>query len=175
MKGTDLPDSVRMGQRITGMTSGQSTLPVAPSIFNFAPAGKSGTLLSELLPHHAKIVDDVALIKTVYTDAINHDPAITFIQTGFQQPGRPSMGAWVSYGLGSENQNLPAFVVMISQANALNPDQPLFSRLWGNGFLPSKYQGVKFHAGGDPVLYLSNPPGNLAPPRGGACWMGSPS
>ena len=159
MKGTDLPDSVRMGQRITGMTSGQSTLPVAPSIFNFAPAGKSGVMLSELLPHHAKIVDDIALIRTVYTDAINHDPAITFIQTGFQQPGRPSMGSWVSYGLGSENQNLPAFVVMISQANALNPDQPLFSRLWGNGFLPSKYQGVKFHAGGDPVLYLSNPPG----------------
>ena len=104
-------------------------------------------------------MDDITLIRTVYTDAINHDPAITFIQTGFQQPGRPSMGAWVSYGLGSENQNLPAFVVMISQANALNPDQPLFSRLWGNGFLPSKYQGVKFHAGGDPVLYLSNPPG----------------
>jgi hypothetical protein len=159
MKGTDLPDSVRMGQRITGMTSGQSTLPVAPSIFNFSPAGKSGVMLSDLLPHHAKIVDDVALVRTVYTDAINHDPAITFIQTGFQQPGRPSLGSWVSYGLGSENQNLPAFVVMISQANALNPDQPLFSRLWGNGFLPSKYQGVKFHAGGDPVLYLSNPPG----------------
>jgi hypothetical protein len=158
-KGTDLPDSIRMGQRITGMTSGQSTLPVAPSIFKFSPAGKSGVMLSELLPHHAKIIDDVALIKTVYTDAINHDPAITFIQTGFQQPGRPSMGAWVSYGLGSENQNLPAFVVMISQAQALNPDQPLFSRLWGNGFLPSKYQGVKFRAGGDPVLYLSNPPG----------------
>jgi len=158
-KGADLPDSIRMGQRITGMTSGQSTLPVAPSIFNFAPSGKSGAVLSELLPHHAKIVDDIALIRTVYTDAINHDPAITFIQTGFQQPGRPSMGSWVSYGLGSENQNLPAFVVMISQANALNPDQPLFSRLWGNGFLPSKYQGVKFHAGGDPVLYLSNPPG----------------
>jgi hypothetical protein len=141
------------------MTSGQSTLPVAPSIFNFSPAGKSGVMLSDLLPHHAKIVDDIALINTVYTDAINHDPAITFIQTGFQQPGRPSMGSWVSYGLGSENQNLPAFVVMISQANALNPDQPLFSRLWGNGFLPSKCQGVKFHAGGDPVLYLSNPPG----------------
>jgi hypothetical protein len=158
-KGQDLPDSIRQGQRITGMTSGQSTLPVAPSIFKFSPAGKSGVMLSELLPHHAKIIDDVALIKTVYTDAINHDPAITFIQTGFQQPGRPSMGAWVSYGLGSENQNLPAFVVMISQAQALNPDQPLFSRLWGNGFLPSKYQGVKFRAGGDPVLYLSNPPG----------------
>ncbi len=159
MKGTDLPDSVRKGQRITGMTSGQSTLPVAPSIFNFSPAGKSGVMLSDLLPYHHKIVDDITLMRTVYTDAINHDPAITFIQTGFQQPGRPSMGSWVSYGLGSENQNLPAFVVMISQANALNPDQPLFSRLWGNGFLPSKYQGVKFHAGGDPVLYLSNPPG----------------
>ena len=158
-RGNDLPASVRMGQRITGMTSGQSTLPVAPSIFKFAPAGKSGAMFSELLPQHAKIADDIALIKTVYTEAINHDPAITFIQTGFPQPGRPSMGAWVSYGLGSENKNLPAFVVMISQANALNPDQPLFSRLWGNGFLPSKYQGVKFHAGGDPVLYLSNPPG----------------
>src|SRR5208282_2346417 len=159
MKGTDLPDSVRMGQRITGMTSGQSTLPVAPSIFNFAPAGKSGVMLSDLLPHHAKIVDDIALIRTVYTDAINHDPAITFIQTGFQQPGRPSMGAWVTYGLGSENQNLPAFVVLISQANALNPDQPLFSRLWGNGFLSSKYQGVRFRAGAEPVLYLDDPPG----------------
>lgn len=159
MKGEDLPASVRMGQRITGMTSGQSTLPVAPSIFDFSPAGKSGVMLSNLLPHHAKIVDDITMIRTVYTDAINHDPAITFIQTGFQQPGRPSMGSWVSYGLGSENENLPAFVVMISQANALNPDQPLFSRLWGNGFLPSRYQGVKFHAGGDPVLYLSNPPG----------------
>jgi len=158
-KGTDLPDSVRMGQRITGMTSGQSTLPVAPSIFKFAPAGQSGAEVSELLPYQSKIVDNIALIKTVYTEAINHDPAITFIQTGFQQPGRASMGSWVSYGLGSENQNLPAFVVMISQAQALNPDQPLFSRLWGNGFLPSKYQGVKFHAGGDPVLYLSNPPG----------------
>ncbi len=158
-QGTELPDSVRMGQRITGMTSGQSSLPVAPSTFKFNQAGKSGVWISELLPHHAKIVDDIAIVKTVYTEAINHDPAITYIQTGFQQPGRPSMGAWVSYGLGSENQNLPAFVVLISQANALNPDQPLFSRLWGSGFLPSKYQGVKFRSSGDPVLYLSNPPG----------------
>ena len=164
-QGTDLPDSVRMGQRITGMTSGQSSFPVAPSIFKFNQAGKSGARISELLPHHAKIVDDIAIIKTLYTEAINHDPAITFIQTGFQQPGRPSMGAWVSYGLGSENQNLPAFVVLISQANALNPDQPLFSRLWGNGFLPSKYQGVKFRSSGDPVLYLSNPPGISATTR----------
>ncbi len=158
-RSADLPDSVRMGQRITGMTSGQSSLPVAPSIFKFNQAGKSRAWISELLPHHAKVVDDIAIIKSVYTEAINHDPAITYIQTGFQQPGRPSMGAWVSYGLGSANQNLPAFVVLISQANALNPDQPLFSRLWGNGFLPSKYQGVKFRSSGDPVLYLSNPPG----------------
>src|ERR1700753_1293724 len=156
---TKLPDSIRKGQRITGMTSGQASFPVAAPIFKFQQYGQSGTWISELLPPTAKIVDDIAIIKTVNTDAINHDPAITFIQTGFQQPGRPSMGSWVTYGLGSEKQNLPAFVVMISQANALNPDQPLFSRLWGNGFLPSKYQGVKFHSGGDPVLYLSNPPG----------------
>ena len=159
LQGTELPDSVRQGQRITGMTSGQSSFPVAPSLFKFSQYGKSGTWISELLPYHTKIVDDITIIKTVYSQAINHDPAITFLQTGFQQPGRPSMGAWVSYGLGSENQNLPAFVVMLSQANALNPDQPLFSRLWGSGFLPSRYQGVKFRASGDPVLYLSNPPG----------------
>jgi Protein of unknown function (DUF1501) len=165
LQGKDLPDSVRMGQRITGMTSGQSSFPVAPSIFKFNQYGKSGTWISELLPHHAKIVDDITIIRSTYTEAINHDPAITFVQTGFQQPGRPSMGAWVSYGLGSENQNLPAFVVMVSQANALNPDQPLFSRLWGSGFLPSRYQGVKFRASGDPVLYLSNPPGVPAPTR----------
>jgi hypothetical protein len=157
--GSELPDSVRNGQRVTGMTSGQSSFPVAAPIFKFQQAGKSGVWISELLPHTAKIVDDITIIKTVFTEAINHDPAITFVQTGFQQPGRPSMGSWVSYGLGSENQNLPAFVVLISQANSLNPDQPLFSRLWGNGFLPSKYQGVKFRSGGDPVLYLSNPPG----------------
>ena len=159
LQGTELPDSIRKGQRITGMTSGQASFPVAAPIFKFQQAGKSGTWISELLPHTAKIVDDIAIIKTVNTDAINHDPAITFIQTGFQQPGRPSMGAWVTYGLGSENQNLPAFVVLISQANALNPDQPLFSRLWGNGFLSSKYQGVRFRAGAEPVLYLDDPPG----------------
>jgi len=157
--GSELPDSIRKGQRITGMTSGQSSLPVAAPIFKFDQAGKSGTYISELLPHHAKIVDDICLIKTMNTDAINHDPAITFIQTGSQQPGRPSLGSWVSYGLGSDNQNLPAFVVLISQANALNPDQPLFSRLWGSGFLPSNHQGVKFRSSGDPVLYLSDPPG----------------
>ena len=165
LQGKDLPDSVRMGQRITGMTSGQSSFPVAPSIFKFNQYGRSNTWISELLPYHGKIVDDITIIKSAYTEAINHDPAITFVQTGFQQPGRPSMGAWVTYGLGSENQNLPAFVVMVSQANALNPDQPLFSRLWGSGFLSSRYQGVKFRASGDAVLYLSNPPGVPSPTR----------
>ena len=159
LQATELPDSVRMGQRITGMTSGQSSLPVAASAFQFSQHGKSGTWLSELLPHHGNIVDDICLIKTVNTEAINHDPAITFIQTGSQQPGRPSLGSWVSYGLGSENQNLPTFVVLIAQASGLNVDQPLFSRLWGSGFLPSNHQGVNFRAGGDPVLYLSDPPG----------------
>ncbi|HEV8130609.1 MAG TPA: DUF1501 domain-containing protein [Acidobacteriota bacterium] len=157
--GTELPDSVRMGQRITGMTSNQGALPVARSIFQFSRHGKSESWVSELLPHTAKIVDEIAFIKTVHTEAINHDPAITFIQTGSQQPGRASMGSWISYGLGSENQNLPAFVILISQANALNTDQPLFSRLWGSGFLPSSHQGVRFRAGSDPVLFLHDPPG----------------
>ena len=158
-QGTELPASVRMGQRITGMTSGQSTLPVASSIFKFQQYGQSGAWLSELLPHLGRVVDDIAIVKTVNTDAINHDPAITFIQTGSQQPGRPSMGSWISYGLGSDNQNLPAFVVMISQQSGLNIDQPLFSRLWSSAFLPSRYQGVQFRSNGDPVLYLSDPPG----------------
>jgi hypothetical protein len=159
LAGKELPGSVRMGQRITGMTSGQTTFPVARSIFNFKQHGSSGAWASELIPHMAKIVDDITIVKTMNTDAINHDPAITFIQSGSQQPGRPSMGSWVSYGLGSENQNLPAFVVMLSQAHALNPDQPLFSRLWGAGFLPSNHQGVRFRAGSNPVLYLNNPEG----------------
>ncbi len=158
-QGTDLPDSVRMGQRITGMTSGQSTLPVASSRFSFAQHGKSGAWVSELLPHMAQVVDELSIIKTMHTEAINHDPAITFFQTGFQQPGRPSIGAWVSYGLGSENQNLPAFVVLLAQSSAINIDQPLFSRLWGSGFLPSSHQGVQFRSSGDPVLYLSDPKG----------------
>ena len=157
-QGTQIPDSVRMGQRVA-QTMGQSTLPVARSTYGFAQHGESGTWVSELLPHTAKIVDDITVIKTMYTDAINHDPAITFIQTGFQQPGRPSMGAWLSYGLGSDNQNLPAFVVLLSQAHALNADQPLFSRLWASGFLPSSYQGVRFRAGSAPVLFLEDPPG----------------
>jgi len=154
-----------MGQRITGMTSGQKTLPVAASSFKFAQHGQSGAWISEILPHTAKVVDDLAVIKTVYTEAINHDPAITYIQTGSQQPGRPSMGSWVSYGLGSVNQNLPAFVVLISQANSLTADQPLYSRLWGAGFLSSRYQGARFRSTGDPVLYLADPPGIDRPMR----------
>jgi hypothetical protein len=157
--GTEIPDSVRMGQRITGMTSGQSSLPVTKSLFKFSQHGQSGAWVSELLPHTAKIVDDITIIKTMNTDAINHDPAITFIQTGSQQPGRPSLGAWTSYGIGSENQNMPAFVVLISQAQALNADQPLFSRLWSSGFIPSRYQGVRFRAGSEPILHLVDPPG----------------
>ena len=157
--GQELPDSIRRGQRITGMTAVQDSLPVASSQFGFKQHGRTGTWLSELLPHQGKIVDDIALIKTVHTDAINHDPAITFIQSGSQQPGRPSMGAWLSYGLGSENQDLPAYVVLVSQKTSLNAAQPLFSRLWGPGFLPSRYQGVRFRSSGDPVLYLSDPPG----------------
>ena len=127
--GTELPASIRNGQRITGMTSGQSSFPVVKSIFEFKQHGKSGAWLSELLPHTAKIVDDISIIRSTNTEAINHDPAITFIQTGSQQPGRPSFGSWVSYGLGSENQNMPAFVVLIAQSSAINTDQPLFSRL----------------------------------------------
>jgi len=157
-QGTQIPDSVRMGQRIA-QTMGQSLLPVARSQFGFAQHGQAGTWVSDLLPHTARVVDDITLIRTMYTDAINHDPAITFIQTGFQQPGRPSMGAWLSYGLGSENLNLPSFVVLLSQAHAVNTDQPLFSRLWASGFLPSSYQGVRFRAGSEPVLYLEDPPG----------------
>ncbi|HEY3442177.1 MAG TPA: DUF1501 domain-containing protein [Paludibaculum sp.] len=158
-QGVDLPASIRMGQRITGMTSGQATFPVAASNFNFQQHGANGTWVSDLIPHTAKIIDELAVIKSMHTEAINHDPAITFFQSGSQQPGRPSMGAWVSYGLGSENENLPAFVVMVSQAHAINTDQPLFSRLWGSGFLPSNYQGVKFRAAADPVLFLSDPEG----------------
>src|SRR5213593_2717499 len=157
LHGSELPASIRMGQRLTGMTSGQSSFPVVKSLFKFAQHGKCGAWVSELIPNIAEIVDDIAVIKTVNTEAINHDPAITFIQTGFQQPGRPCLGSWLSYGLGSANQNLPAFIVMIS--NGKESDQPLYTRLWGSGFLPSEYQGVQFRGGHDPVLFLSNPPG----------------
>jgi hypothetical protein len=153
--GVDLPASVRMGQRITGMTSGQKTLPVAPSLFKFARHGKNGTWLSELLPHTAKVVDDLCIIKSMHTDAINHDPAVTFCQTGSEQPGRPTMGAWLSYGLGSENRDMPAFVVLISGQTGQN----LHTRYWESGFLPTVHQGVQFRATGDPVLFLSNPQG----------------
>ncbi|MBM3845045.1 MAG: DUF1501 domain-containing protein [Verrucomicrobia bacterium] len=153
----ELPASVRMGQRLTTMTSGQASFPVVRSIFNFKKHGQAGMEISELLPHISSISDDIALIRTVNTEAINHDPAITFIQTGFQQPGRPCMGSWLSYGLGAANENLPAFIVMISSGK--ESDQPLYTRLWSSGFLPSQHQGVQFRGVGDPVLYLSNPPG----------------
>jgi hypothetical protein len=162
MNGQDLPASVRMGQRLTGMSAHQATLPLAGSIFKFARHGKSDAPVSELLPHTAKMVDDLCFVRSVYTEAINHDPAITFFQTGSQLPGRPSFGAWLSYGLGSLNDNLPAFVVLISKERT---EQGLYARLWGNGFLPSRHQGVQFRSGKEPVLYLQNPDGVSAASR----------
>lgn len=156
---TELPDSVRMGQRLTGMTSGQASFPVARSIFKFQQHGQSGTWVSELFPHTAKIVDDLCVVRSMYTEAINHDPAITFFQTGSQLAGRPSMGAWVAYGLGTMNENLPSYIVMISRGTGRAAGQPLYDRLWGSGPLPSRYQGVKLRAGAEPILYLSNPAG----------------
>jgi hypothetical protein len=158
-RGTELPDSVRMGQRLTGMTATQASFPVAPSLFRFARHGQSGAWLSSLLPETARVVDDLCFIRSMYTEAINHDPAITFFQTGAQLAGRPSIGAWLSYGLGSENDDLPAFVAMVSQGSGNPADQPLYDRLWGSGFLPTKYQGVKFRSVGEPVLNLANPTG----------------
>ena len=155
----DLPDSIRNGQRITTMTSGQKRFPIAPSTFKFSQHGKEGVWISELLPHTAKVVDDLAVIKTVNTEAINHDPAITYIQTGSQLPGRPSTGAWLSYGLGSMNENLPCFVVLHSTVNGGFGGQALYARLWGAGFLSTRHQGVSLRSTGDPVLYLSNPEG----------------
>ena len=151
----DLPDSVRNGQRLTGMTAEQERFPIAPARFKFAQHGESGTWISELLPHTAGIVDDICIVKTMHTEAINHDPAITLMQTGTQLAGRPSFGAWMSYGLGTLNEDLPTFVAMTSGDGG----QPLYDRLWGAGFLPSRHQGVKFRSTGDPVLFLSNPPG----------------
>jgi hypothetical protein len=162
LNGQDLPTSVRMGQRVTGMTGHQATLPLAGSVFKFAKHGKSEATVSELMPWTAKIADELCFIKSVHTEHINHDPAITFFQTGHHLAGRPSMGSWLSYGLGSANENLPAFVVLISKDRI---DQPLYSRLWGNGFLPSTHQGVQFRSGGAPVLYLDNPPGVSADGR----------
>ena len=155
----DLPDSVRRGQRLTTMTSGQARFPIAPSIFDFEQVGKSGAWISELLPYTKKIVDDIAIVKSMWTEAINHDPAITYIQTGNQIPGRPSLGAWLSYGLGSLNENLPTFVVLNSTWTGRKVAQALFSRLWGAGPLPSEHQGVSLRSKGDPVLYLTDPNG----------------
>ncbi len=155
----DLPESVRMGQRLTTMTSGQKRFPIAPSKYKFAQYGKNGTWVSELLPNTAKMVDDIAIIKSLHTEAINHDPAITYICTGHQLPGRASLGAWLSYGLGSMNEDLPAFVVMTPSWTGRKEAQALYNRLWGSGFLPSKHQAVALRSKGDPVLFLSNPAG----------------
>ena len=156
LRGQDLPESIRKGQRLTTMTAGQTSFPLVESAFGFRRHGRSGAWISELLPHTAKIADDLCFIRSLHTEAINHDPAVTFFQTGSQTAGRPSIGAWLSYGLGSESSDLPGFVVMITQGTG---GQPIYDRLWGSGFLPTRYQGVKFRSVGDPVLYLSDPKG----------------
>ena len=161
----DLPASIRQGQRLTTMTSGQKAFPVAPSIFKFAQHGQGGVWLSELFPHLSTVADEMCVIRSMFTEAINHDPAITFCQTGSQLAGRPSIGAWLSYGLGSANRDLPAYVVMTSFGTGRRDDQPLYDRLWGSGFLPTQHQGVRFRNAGDPVLYLSNPAGVDRPMR----------
>jgi len=160
--GTELPDSVRGGQRLTGMSANQASLPLAGSTFKFQQHGESGAWLSETLPHLSKVVDDICFVKSLHTEAINHGPGVTFIQTGSMLPGRPCLGSWLQYGLGTENQDLPAFVVMLTKGKS---GQPLASRLWGNGFLPSRYQGVQFRPEKDPVLYLGNPGGLAAEQR----------
>ncbi len=158
-RGKDLPESIRKGQRLTTMTSGQKAFPVAPSLFKFAQHGKSGAWLSELMPHIAGVADELCIVRSMFTEAINHDPAITFCQTGSQLAGRPSFGSWLSYGLGSNNRDLPAYVVLTSFGTGRRDDQPLYDRLWSSGFLPTQHQGVKFRNKGDAVLYLSNPAG----------------
>ena len=162
LHGEQLPEEVRGGQRLTGMTSQQASIPLAGSVFEFKQSGKSGAWFSELLPHTAAMADDLCLIRSMYTEAINHDPAITFFQTGSQIAGRPSLGSWVHYGLGSINQNLPAFVVLVTPNKA---DQPLYARLWGSGFLDTRYQGIQFRAGKEPILYMSNPDGSCGSGR----------
>ena len=159
MRGQDLPESVRDGQRLTGMTSGQSSFPLVGSHYSFAQHGASGAWMSDLLPYTSKVVDELCIIKSMYTEAINHDPAITFFQTGSQQAGRPSIGSWLSYGLGSDNDNLPGFCVLLSRGTGRPFGQPLYSRLWGNGFLHALHQGVQFRSGKDPVLFLNDPDG----------------
>lgn len=157
MHGQELPASIRMGQRLTGMTSGQSKFPLVGSYFKFQQHGQSGAWVSEIFPHMAKIADELCFIKSMHTEAINHDPALTFMQTGAQQGNRPSMGAWLSYGLGSENKNLPAYCVLLSRGRGNG--QGVYSKLWTNGFLDSVHQGVQFSSGEEPVLYLNNPSG----------------
>ncbi len=165
MHGQELPESVRRNQRLTTMTSGQSKFPLARSQFEFRRFGKNGTRVSELLPYTGEVIDKVCLIRSMHTEAINHDPAITFCQTGSQLAGRPSMGAWVAYGLGSLNRDLPSFMVLVSRGSGRQAGQPLYDRLWGSGFLPSQHQGVKLRSGQEPVLYLSDPAGCPRPTR----------
>jgi len=167
LHGKDLPDSVRQGQRLTGMTAGQGSFPLCKSIAAFKQRGQSGQWISDLLPYTAGVADEIAVIRSMHTEAINHDPGITFINTGSQFPGSPSMGSWVSYGLGSMNRNLPAYIVLVSQGTGKNPGQPIFSRLWGSGFLPSSHQGVQFRSSKDPVLFLNDPPGMTRSDRRG--------
>src|SRR5689334_8468557 len=159
----DLPDTVRMGQRLTTMTSGQARFPIAPSKYKFAQHGKSGMWVTELLPYTARMVDDMCFIRSMHTDAINHEPAITYMQTGNQITGRPCMGAWVSYGLGSMNRNLPTFVVLVAQPSNTEQVQAISARLWTAGYLPGEHAGVSLRSSGDPVLYINNPPG--VPPQ----------
>jgi hypothetical protein len=159
MHGTELPDSIRGGQRVTGMTSGQATFPFTAPLWELQQCGQRGTWISDLLPHTQSIADEITIVRSMHTEAINHDPAITYINTGNQQMGHASLGSWLSYGLGTDNEDLPAFVVLLSQGTGKNPGQPLFARLWGNGYLPSEYQGVNLRAGANPVLYLQDPHG----------------
>ena len=160
--GQQLPDSVRGGQRLTGMSGNQSSIPIAGSPFRFSQYGQSGAWVSDLLPHTAKIADELCIVRSMYTEAINHGPGVTFMQTGSQIPGRPSFGSWLDYGLGTENENLPSFVVLLTKGKT---GQPLMSHLWGSGFLPARHQGVRFRSGADPVLYLNNPAGVSADNR----------
>ena len=159
LHGSELPDSVRRGQRVTGMTAGQASFPVVSPLWNFRQHGQSGAWMSELLPHTAAVADSLCIVKSMHTEAINHDPAITLINTGSQEIGKASFGSWLSYGLGSENADLPAYMVLLSQGTGKDPGQPLFSRLWGSGYLPSSHQGVKLRPGRNPVPYLADPPG----------------
>ncbi|MDP6448470.1 MAG: DUF1501 domain-containing protein, partial [Pirellulaceae bacterium] len=154
--GTELPEEIRRGQRLTAMSGNQASLPLVGSPFKFAPRGQSGVEISDMLPHVSGIADDLCLIRSMHTEAINHGPGVTHMQTGSQFPGRPSIGAWLNYGLGRENDNLPSFVVMVTKGKG---GQPLVSRLWGSGFLPSENQGIRFRSGANPVLHLQNPSG----------------